>query len=199
MAIQRQTAYRLNIGDLNTGEFVKGTGEWEASYLKIQNKQVSRINIIGTIVDMFKSEDNSYFTAMIDDGTGNMRIRGWKEEIDLFNDLAIGDLVLLVGKIKDYTGSVYITPEIVRKLNNKKWLELRQLEIRQNGTITISMDDPKNSVITKLKELDNSNGIEISELANQLGLKEEELEKEVEDLIKEGEVYQVRPGFLKLI
>lgn len=196
--IQRQVAYRVGISDLNNGQFVKGAGEWDSNYILVDGKKISRINIIGAIIEIMKDENNSYFNALIDDGSGNIRIRGWKEEINLFDGLNVGDLVLLVGKIKDYTGSVYITPEIVRKLDNKKWLELRKLEMKQNGSVTV-VDDLRSAIVDKLKELDNQDGIEISELSRLLRIAEEEVEKDIEVLIKDGEVYQVRPGFLRLM
>lgn len=196
--IQRQVAYRVSISDLNKGQFVKGEGEWDSNYIVVDGKKISRVNLIGAIIEIMKDENNSYFNSLIDDGTGNIRIRGWKEEINLFDGLNVGDLVLLVGKIKDYTGSVYITPEIVRKLENKKWLELRKLEIKQNGSVAV-VDDIRSGVVDKLKELDNSDGIEISELSRLLRVAEEEVERVIEELIKDGEIYQVRPGFLRLM
>ncbi len=196
--IQRQVAYRVSIDELQKGQFVKGAGEWDSNYVVVDGKKISRVNIIGAIIEMLKNEDNSYFTALVDDGSGNIRIRGWKEEINLFDGLNVGDLVLLVGKIKDYTGAIYITPEIVRKLENKKWLELRKIEMKQNGSITV-VDDLRSAIVDKLKELDNQEGIEISELSRLLRIAEEEVEKDIEVLIKDGEVYQVRPGFLRLM
>ena len=42
---QRQVAYKIRIGELFKGEYVEQEG-WQPNYIKVGDKQISRINII---------------------------------------------------------------------------------------------------------------------------------------------------------
>lgn len=199
MAIQRQVAYKIWISDLLKSDFVKALGEWEPNYVALGDKKIARVNVVGTIVDMFANVDASYMTLVIDDGSGNIRVRGWQDEVKLLNGVAIGDIVLVVGRIKDYTGSIYIGPEIVKKLDSD-WLKLRQKELERlygfveqdEKKITINI---RGKILDLIKEVDNGEGVELTMLVNKIG----NCDDVVKELIEEGEVFYIKPGFLKLM
>ncbi|MBN2243758.1 MAG: hypothetical protein JW793_13815, partial [Acidobacteria bacterium] len=77
--MQRQTAVRVRIVDIVSGEWVKKEG-MEPSYVVTPGKEtVSRARVVGTVVDRFDSEDGNFSSATIDDATGVIRAKLWRE------------------------------------------------------------------------------------------------------------------------
>ena len=101
----------------------------------INGKKVSRVNLVGCVIDKFTGEN--YISANLDDSSGVISLKLWQENTSLFLNVDVGDLVLIVGKLKEYNNSRYVTPEVVRKLDNPLWLKIRKLELtREYGNLT---------------------------------------------------------------
>jgi len=200
MAVQRQIAYKVWIGDLLNKEFVKSLGEWEPNYLEVRNNKVSRINLVATVVDKMENEGSSYSTLIVDDGSGNIRLRSWQDEVKLFEGISVGDIVLIVARVKDYTGEIYLSPEIVCKLDSD-WLKLRQKELeflygKVFSKVEVSKDnfvDLRGKILEYIKKNDNGLGVDVSVIFNKVG----NCEEIVEDMVSNGELFYIRPGFVK--
>ncbi len=116
MPMQRQTAIRARIVDIVSGEFVKKEG-MEPSYVVTPGKEnISRAKIVGTIVGKFDSDDGNFSSVTIDDATATMRAKLWKE-VDLLKNAKEGQLVSLVGKVREYEGEIYMVPEILTQVS----------------------------------------------------------------------------------
>ncbi len=131
MEIKRLPAKKIRILDMVNGKYFPGSKEeMKASYIITPlGEKISRANVIATVIDKFLSEDGNYSTATIDDGTEATRVKTFKEDVELLKGIEIGDLVLVVGKIKEYNGEVYINGEMVNKIVDKNVVSLRKLEI----------------------------------------------------------------------
>ena len=209
MTQMRQTAYKVRIGDILRGEYYKNLGEWDPNYVLINNKKVSRVNLIATVVD--KSLDENSGTVEVDDGSGSIRLRFWGEDIKILDKIIIGDLILIIGKVKKYNEEIYLTPEIARKLSDISWAKLRKIELeKEYGKLTVKKEAiiekkdilEKGSESIRQKLLSLINKVEeanFEEVISESGLSEAEAKKIINDLLKEGEIYQSRPGFLKAI
>jgi RPA family protein len=115
MPMQRQTAARVRIVDLVSGEWVKKDG-MEPSYVVTPGKEnVSRARIVATIVSRYDSEDGNFSSVTLDDATATMRIKVWKE-VEVLAGFKAGDLVSVIGKVREYGGEIYIVPEIINKV-----------------------------------------------------------------------------------
>lgn len=127
----RLPAKKLRISDVTNGKYFPGSKEeMKASYLITpMGEKVSRINLIASVIDKFLSEDGNYSTVTIDDGSETIRVKTFKEGVELLNGIDVGDLVLAVGKIKEYNGELYVNGEIVKKIFDKNLESLRKLEI----------------------------------------------------------------------
>jgi RPA family protein len=127
----RLPAKKLRILDIVNGKYFPGSKEeMKASYLITPlGKKVSRVNLVATVTDKFLSEDGNYSTATIDDGSEAIRVKTFKESVKLLDGIATGDLVLVIGKIKEYNGEVYVNGEIVKKIFDRNFESLRRLEI----------------------------------------------------------------------
>lgn len=200
--MKRQVAYKVWIGNLLGKKLVKALGEWEPNYVEVKEWKVSRVNVVATIVDKFLGEDGSYGTLMIDDGSGNLRVRGWQEEAKLFEGVNVGDVVLIVGRVKDYTGEIYLSPEIIKKLDTD-WLKLRQKELEKlhgkfESRVEVTKDnfvDLRGKILEVLKEKDEGLGVDVAFIFDKVG----HCEEVVKDMVSNGELFYVKPGFLKVM
>lgn len=222
---QRQTAYKLRIGDLIRGEYFAREG-LEPNYIKIGEKEISRVNIIATVVNDFSNEEGSYSTITLDDGSGNIQIRAWKEDVNLISNIKLGDIVMIIGKPKSYNDQIYLIPEIIKKLDNPLWIKLRNLElgksepiekevtkkvnsylqVEQTASVVEEMieegDNSQNSrqkILNTIENLDFKEGAELSEVIKVSGVKEKEAMAMIDELLKEGEIYQIKAGRLKIL
>lgn len=220
----RLVAYKVWISDLINGNYIKEAGEWDPNYLLVKNKKISRVNIIASVVMKYQNETNTYVSIVLDDSSETIRLKTWKQDISLLNNINIGDTVLIVGRPKFYNNEIYIVPEIVKKLENQDWLLLRKLEltkeygkpvkteriiqdvdekpIAKSGEEAL-IDEPIEITSNRQKVLDiiskNEEGIAINEIFQKSFLDSKETENLVNQLLREGEIFESRPGIIRLI
>ena len=200
---KRQVAYKARISDILNSGFAKD--DMSAGYIKLNGLNVSRVNVIASII--LKSGDGmSYNSAMIDDGTGKIILRTF-ENTNLFSGVDVGDIVLVVGKIRVYNNERYIFPEIVKKLEKTEWMSLRKIELK-NNIIEVDnpaaeeiVDDPiqntNQEVYILIKRLDSGEGASIEEVISES--KNPDAEKIIGRLLENGDVFEIRPGKLKVL
>lgn len=216
---KRKTAYKFWIKDIVNAE--RGTTEEGFQIFKIKGKDVSRVNLIASVVNKTENEGNTYATVTLDDGTETIRLKTWKEDTSKFQDISLGDGVLVIGRVRFFGSELYITPELIKKLDTI-WLLVRKLElekeygkpeeiekeeiveeIMQPEVIEEDVVEPTETARQKILELIEKEtaqeGAQIGQIIQKSGLKEEAAEKAIDELLKEGEIFQPRKGFLKLI
>jgi RPA family protein len=126
--ISRQTARKIRIWDIVNGEWVKKSG-MNPSYIKTRSGEiVSRVNLVATIVNKFVSEDKKFASLTLDDGTETIRIKFFKETGQAENDKE-GQLVNVIGRLKEYEGEVYVMSEVIKEVKDPNFELLRKLEI----------------------------------------------------------------------
>ena len=219
----RLVAYKVWISDLINGNYIKETGEWDPNYISVKNKKVSRVNIIASVVMKYQNEANTYVSIVLDDSSETIRLKTWKQDINLLNNINIGDLVLIVGRSKSYNNEIYIVPEIVKKLENQDWLLLRKLELTKEYGNPVKtekiiqdvdekttaksgeelIEEPVEITSNRQKLLDvigkNDEGIAISEIIKNSFLDSKEAENLMNQLLREGEIFESRPGIIRVI
>lgn len=202
---KRQTAFKCSIENLNNGVFVKRPG-WESSYLMTDYGDFSRVNIISVVV----SKDENSLT--IDDGTGQIVARVFDKPEMLVN-INIGDPIILVARPREYNSQIYLTIDLVKKINDKGWIAYRKKElslikkIRKTERQEIKKDaeiveststmSSKERIISLIKELDNGEGSDIDEIIRFSKIKN--AEDLIQDFILRGEVFELKPGKIKLM
>ncbi len=129
MQTLRQTMIRSRIYDIVNGKFVRKEGLEPSYVLTDTGQRISRVNLLGTIVDKFMSEDGNYSVITIDDDSDSIRIKTFREDVSIFDNLEIGDIVMVIGKVREYAGENYIIPEIVKKIADPNYESLHKLEI----------------------------------------------------------------------
>ena len=129
METLRQTTSRARISDIVNANFIRKEG-FEPSYVLTDlGQRVSRAYLIGTIVDKFMSENGNYSSITIDDDSDSIRIKAFREQVNIFDDFNVGDLVMVIGKVRNYADENYIIPEIVKKITDPNLESLHKLEI----------------------------------------------------------------------
>lgn len=215
--INRLVAHKLWLGSLKEENYVQTTGEFESNYILFNDKQITRVNIIGNVINKFNSEDGNYIAITIDDSSAQIRLKTWREDTKILNKIEIGDVVLIIGKIKKYNDEFYILPEIVKKVSVNDEL-LRKLElIKEYGfpseqiltekeepkieyeEIDFSSNDLRNKLLSLIEKYEENLGVTLGEIKLQLHYKIEEINKILEELLKEGEIYQVNEKYRLLL
>lgn len=130
----RQVAFKVRIAELLSGRYVKEEG-WNPNYILTKSgRRVSRVNLMGAVVSTPTVELN-YRSMNLDDGSSQISIRSF-DESDMFRGINMGDVVFVIGRPRQYNNQIYIMPEIVKKVQNKLWIEVRKLEIeKETGKI----------------------------------------------------------------
>lgn len=270
--VKREVAYKVRIAQLHMGGYIKQDG-WLPNYVQMEDgRRVSRVNIIGTVIEANIDTEFSQDTIVLDDGSASIEVRDF--EGVYLKKIQKGNIVLLVGKVKEYNGLKYIIPEIVKELGEPKWVIYRNLEhelfnathkidseylekydsASSNSTASthadkspishdeamieeddLSMesnvndsddsddykpkfknemadnslttdqlveqvagdgeDSPHMKVIAFIRENDDGSGCAV-ELINE---KIQQADTIIEDLLKDGEVFEIRPGILKVL
>ncbi len=147
--VERSPAKKVRVSDLLNGKYFYGSKEeMKPSYvITPYGEKISRINLIGTVIEKFVSEDGNYSSVTIDDGTEAIRVKSF--EGLPFENFQLGDLVRVIGKLKEYNGELYVMHEIMEKTKDVNFELLSKLEIL-------------NSLIKRKKIIDN-----IKTLSNQ--------------------------------
>jgi len=77
MDTRRLTAKKSSIVEIMKGRFVKKTG-FESSYVLTNlARRLSRVRVLGLVVDKFISDDERYATITLDDGTDTIRCKSF--------------------------------------------------------------------------------------------------------------------------
>lgn len=198
---KRLVAYKVKISDILKGDFLKD--DLSAGYIKLNEVSVSRVNIVATIV--YKFESLGLDSVVIDDGTGRITLRSF-ENSDLFKKVDVGDVVLVIGKIRVFSNEKYIMPEILKKINDIQWVNVRKLELRmdiknnnisQDKVLADEMTTDIEKVYSVIKELDNGDGVSVENIIKSFG--NIEVEIIINKLLASGDVFEINPGRLKVL
>jgi len=215
MPISRLTAYKIWIASLINSPYVNNPGEFEPNYIKVNGKEISRVNVIATVVNKYISDDGTYVTIIVEDGSSQIRVKSWREDTLLLKNINVGDTILLIARVKNYQNEIYLLPEIIKKVN-PNWELVRKLEllkeygkpkleqvtqikeeiipnteIQNIEEITFSSTNLRNELLNLIEKNEDKNGISLEEMKLELHKDVTEIYNILEELIKEGQVYQV--------
>lgn len=201
-SFQRQIAYKVRISDILNAHLSKDN---LSLYAVINNSNVSRVNVISTLVH--KAEDASYSSAIMDDGTGRLSLRSFERK-DIFSKVDVGDAVLIIGRLREFNNERYIIPEIVKKVDNSDWINVRKFELRNNITTDFEKGETKNEMIEEsvfvvdevlslIKKLDSGEGVLIDDIVKESG--KDDIEKTLNRMLENGEIFVIKPGKVKVL
>jgi|TARA_B100000315_G_C14477651_1_gene541383 RPA family protein len=196
MNVKRNTAKKCRIKDLLNGRYVKREG-WQPNYFETLIGRISRANIIATIVS------NQQNLIIIDDGTGLLELRIFYQKQFKYNT---GSTTLIIGKPRSFNNQTYLVPEIIKKIDNQKWIELRKLELKKIKYYKkikekqIKRENTQNiseNLLKKIFELDKGEGVKINDVLN--FFESNNANSSINQLIEQGEIFEIKPGIVKTI
>ncbi|MBR9703223.1 hypothetical protein GOV10_04245 [Candidatus Woesearchaeota archaeon] len=211
--VERQIAIKVTVNDLLSGEYIQKEG-WTPNFVRTTRGPVSRANIMGVIVQ--EPEPNVF---VLDDGTGQVRVRTFENPV---TNLKIGDSVLFVGRPRQYASQLFLNYEILKTIN-PAWLAYRKEELnhllleeqevvkKQETVIAPGADEGEEVVVSTgenlfvkvldvIRQLDTKNDGQGAEHDKILSLVDnKEAARVLTSLLEEGEVFENKPGLLKVL
>jgi len=163
MAIKRSTAYRIRLKNIVNSPYEKREG-FNPSVIKFNNLEISRVNVIASIVGKYLTDDQNYCAITLDDGSETIRVKNFGAEVGVIKELNVGDIVRIIGKVKEYNEEKYIAGEISKVLN-PNWLIVNEIELsdqKQTETDTSTTDSINKVIETKTNSSENEEIISIS-------------------------------------
>jgi len=150
---KRLTAIKTDIKSIVDGKYIKAEG-FESNYVITKNGlKISRARILATVMNKFVTEDDKYGFIVLDDETETIRAKVFKNT-KILKDLEIGDLVDVVGKIKEYDDELYLAPEIIKKIQDPNFLILRKAELLEQERELNEIKKKINEFQKKTSDLD---------------------------------------------
>ncbi|MEK6859871.1 MAG: OB-fold nucleic acid binding domain-containing protein [Nanoarchaeota archaeon] len=203
---KRETAYKLRINDLLRGNQIfeeTDNPNKRLKFVELGDKKIIRVNIIANVIDKYESEGEKRFASItLDDGSGQVRVRVFGEDISKFSDVSHGDTLLIIGVLRFFNNEVYILPDLIRK-QDPRYLLVRKLEIEKS----YSNNPPKkqeikvlrDEVITMIKEAESREGIDKEEIIMKIKSPPQLISQEIQKLLEEGIIYEPRPGRVRYL
>ncbi len=119
-------AYKMRIIDLVNGK-LKDDG-MGGVILSTPFGESKEARILGTILDSYRNNENTYGSFTIDDGTATTRIKGWSDKIELLDKFKPGEIVDVIGRVGEFQDEIYIVPDMIIPVTPDYWL-YRELEL----------------------------------------------------------------------
>ena len=202
--IKRHVAYKVRIKDLLEAPYTKGEGDWDPNFIQLNNKQISRVNLVGVVVS--KQNETDYNSIMLDDSSGRISIRFFGNNLPA-DDLNVIDLLQVIGRPREFGNERYIVPEIIKKIDNKKWMEVRNLELKDKKLIIKKHDttekeitqsnDPTTKIIELIRQSDSGDGADTQQIISSSNI--DNMESIIKNLLETGEIFEIKPGRLKVL
>jgi len=207
MFMRRLTAYKLNIKDIADSVFHKR--EDEPNYINLQELKISRVNLMGVMVHKFISDDGNYAAITLDDTTETIRCKFFasdsKEMIEKLRDIEEGEILDIVGRVREYNEEVYISPETLVNVDDPNSEIVRRLEIARFKTMIeeIKKAEQEEPIVTpkeeappedKLLKLIDKGVKNFNDLMKESGFNEDLCKEALSILLNRGDIYEPKKG-----
>lgn len=197
---KRNTAYKYRIGDILVGKPIFKDEKF--AYVELGGKNIARVNLVGNIVDRYDATgDRNYTFLTIDDGSGQIRIKAFGDDVPKLKNLEQGTTIVVIGRLRSFSDETYISPENVKVLD-PKYLLVRKLELEKNRSKTSPAPTEKkeitaikDKILEKIKKAEDDGGVEVDKIIMELRESSPEIiNKEIKKLLEEGIIFEPRPG-----
>ncbi len=199
---KRNIAYKFRIGEVLLGKPIFDNERF--SLLELGDKKIIRVNIIGNVTDKYESSgERKYIFFTIDDGSGQIKIKCFGDEVEKFKNIVQGQTILVIGNLRNFNNETYISPEIMRE-EDIRYLLLRKLEIEKEKNQNVKplareqIIAVKDKILDIIKNAEKDGGIEIDVIIMNLReISPEMINQEIKKLLEEGIIFEPRPGKIR--
>jgi len=193
--IKRQVALKVWISDLTSGSYVQESGMLPNYVLTKDGKKISRVNLLGVVVS--SNDQTNLLSFVLDDSSATITVRAFEENTAW--SVELGSVVLIIGRPRQYGNEIYVLPEIVKKVDDNKWIDLRKLElgVKQDLVVEQTIDEQSlnKEVYNLIKSMDDGAGVPVDAIVDKIA----SAEKVVDGLLSRGEIFEVSPGKIKVL
>ncbi len=202
---KRNIAYKCKIGDLLIGNPI--FSEEKFVCIELGEKKISRVNIIGNIIDRYDREGEKQYTFFtFDDGSGQIKLKTFGEDAEKFKGIGSGETVVVIGVVRNFNNETYLSPEIIQS-QDTKYLLIRKLELEKENKSQPQIKAEKKEVsairdklLEKIKESEESGGIDLDTLIIEFKeVSPEIINQEVQKFLEEGIAFEPRPGRIRYL
>ncbi len=197
---KRNIAFKAKVGTVVSGNVVM-EGE-RLKFVEAENKQMIRVNLIANVIDKFIQDGEKKFGSItLDDGSGQIKIKAFGEDIEKFTPYNQGDTILVIGLLRSWNNEVYITPEIIKK-KDPSYLLVRKLELESDMPKQMQKSELialKDKMINMIKDSEKDGGIGVDKIIEDLKEPPAVINQEIKKLLEEGIAYEPRPGKLRYL
>jgi hypothetical protein len=146
--------------------------------------------------------------ASVKDASGTMQVRSF-DTVTTCSDVSTNDTVRVVGKVKKYQDSLYIVPEIIRKISgsvivpdgaqkNVVAVEHKKIPIVEHSPAISPISGAK--IIDLIESLDTGNGAAKSQIVDELKkMGVVDPDKKLHNLMLSGDIFEMRPDMIKVL
>ena len=202
---KRNIAYKHRVGDLLLGKPMFDNDKF--LFLELGDKKLSRVNIVGNIVDKYDSEgEKNYVFFTLDDGSGQIKLKSFGEDSKRFKNISQGQTVVTIGVLRNWNNETYIQPEAIQE-QDPKYLLVRKLEIEKERKQTARPVETKEEVVAikdqileLIKQSEEEGGIDTDQIIMKLReVSPDMINEEIKKLLEEGIIFEPRPGRLRYL
>jgi len=201
---KRNTAFKLRIGEILMGKPVIEGDKF--LFLELGSKRISRVNIVGNIIERYESEgDKKYLFFTFDDGSGQIGLKVFGDDVGKFKDFTQGLTVAVIGVLRSWNNQIYITPEIIKD-KDPRYLLVRKLEIekeRSKNKDPLGKDEivaVKDKILRTIKNSEELGGIEVEKIViNLTDISPVIITQEIQKMVEEGLIFEPRPGKVRYL
>lgn len=195
------------IRDLVERPFTQGEGG--SGTLDYAGLIVSTVRVMGTVVSRYEGENFLIYT--LDDSTETVSVRVFGQDMDRFNSYDVGDIVDVIGSLREYEGETYLVPRTVQVVVDPNWEVARRLELLirakklgvESSGASLQVEDVTSDfsalIMGLVEKLDDGSGADYKELLNSSGLEEKQLDEGLNDLLSKGDIYEPKIGRFKKV
>ncbi|MCA9487862.1 MAG: OB-fold nucleic acid binding domain-containing protein [Nanoarchaeota archaeon] len=201
---KRNIAFKLRVGELLLGKPIFDQEKF--LFLELGNKKISRVNLVGNIVDKYESEgEKNYVFLTLDDGSGQIKIKSFGDDSKKFKNLTQGQTVAIIGTMRNWNDETYVQPEIIKEMDSK-YLLIRKLELekdRKEHAPKIEKEEIKalkDKILDEIKKAENEGGMETDKIIMDFREASPDIiNQEIKKLLEEGIIFEPRPGKLRYL
>ena len=201
---KRNIAYKFRIGDLLFGKPIMN--EERFSFLELGDKKIVRVNLVGNIVDKYEGgKDRKYLSLTLDDGSGQIKLKAFGDDVDKFVEISQGQTVAVIGVLRYWNEETYVSPEMIKEMD-PKYLLIRKLETEKEKILHSAPVEKeqiiaiKDKILDMIKNSEDDGGIDRDNIITNLqNVSPSIIDQEIKKLLEEGIVFEPRPGKVRYL
>jgi len=201
---KRNIAFKLRIGDILVGKPVINGDRF--TFLELGNKQIIRVNVVANIIEKYESEgEKQYSFLTTDDGSGQIKLKSFGDDIEKMKDITEGQTVLVIGVLRYFNNEIYISPEIIRNIQ-PEYLLVRKLEIDKEKAKNAPQIQGekimavKDNILNIIKQAEPNQGVDIDEIIMKVrDASPDIINQEIKKMLEEGIIFEPRPGRVRYL